>query len=126
MPYSRPGAIQLVTATKAVWHGHPTVENNFVGVAVKIKAPAAGAGSGTPQSQIAIGEDFNLIKKGEVQVAAVSGAAKGDAIYIVAASNTLTKTAGGNVAFGRVSAVAGEKGCPSGFMRVDLDAKDGL
>lgn len=124
MPYSRPGAIQLVTATKAVWHGYPATESGFVGVAVKIKAPAAGAGVGTPQKQIAIGENFNLIKKGEVQVRFVPGVAKGDALYIVPADNTLTETAGGNLRFGVCSALAGEKGCPSGYMRVDLDAKD--
>lgn len=124
MPYSRPGAIQLVTATKAVWHGDPATEDGFVGVAVKIKAPGAGAGSGTPQKQIAVDEDFNLIRKGEVQVDALAGADVGDALYIVAADNTLTETSGSNLKYGRVTATAGIKGCPTGKMRVDLDAKD--
>lgn len=116
--------MKYVTATKAVWHGYPATESNFVGVAVKQKAPSAGAGSGTPQHQIAVAEQFALITKGVVQVLNVSGAAVGDAIYIVVADNTLTKTSGSNVKFGQVTALAGTQGTPAGYMRVDLDAKD--
>lgn len=116
--------MKYVTATKAVWHGYPATESGFVGVAVKQKAPSAGAASGTPQHQIAIAEDFALITKGVVQVPVIAGAAVGDAIYIVAASNTLTETAGGNVKFGQVTALAGQQGTPVGYMRIDLDAKD--
>lgn len=115
-----------VVATKAVWHGYPATESNFVGVAVKQKAPAAGAGSGTPQHQIAIGEAFALITKGVVQVKALAGAVVGDSIYIVAADNTLTKTVGSNLKFGLVTTLGGTKGTPTGMMRVDLDAKSSI
>lgn len=124
MPYSRPGYMRYATATKAVWHGDPVTESGFVGVAVKQKTASAGAASGTPQHQIAVGENFAIISKGVVQVAAVSAAAVGDPIYIVAATNALTKTSGGNVKFGMVTQLAGTQGTPTGKMRVDLDAKD--
>lgn len=124
MPYSRPGYMKYVTATKAVWHGDPATESKMVGVAVKQKAPSAGAASGTPQHQIAIAEEFALISKGVVQVAALAGAAVGDPLYIVEADNTLTETAGSNLKFGRVIELGGTRGTPTGKMRVDLDTKD--
>lgn len=129
MPYSRPGYMKYVTATKAVLHGALATESQFVGVAVKQKAPSAGAGSGTPQKQIEIGEAFALISKGEVQVAAVGGIVKGDPVYINATNNAVTEAdpgAGNGRKVGRCTAVAGERGTPTGFMRVDLDAKDTL
>jgi hypothetical protein len=124
MPYSRPGYMQQATATKAVWHGAPVTESNFVGIAVKQKAPSAGAASGTPQHQIAVGEDFNIITKGIVQVDAVAGFAVGDPVYIVEADNTLTETVGSNLKFGRVVYIAGQQGTPTGKVRIDLDKKD--
>lgn len=128
MPYSRPGKMKYVTATKAVNHGLPATELGIVGTAVKQRKPGSGLGSGTPQYQIAIAEPFVLISKGIVQVpdsgSGVNAAAVGTPIYIIAASNLLTTTAGGNVKFGMLVEKAGTRGTPTGWCRVDLDAKD--
>jgi hypothetical protein len=130
MPYSRPGYMKYVAAaTKAVVHGDPCVELNFVGVAVKQKKPSSGAASGTAaQKTVAIGEPFAIIAKGVVQVpntgAGVAAANVGDPIYIIPASNLLTTTASGNTKFGRLNEKAGSRGTPTGKCRVDLDDKD--
>jgi len=123
MPYKRPGNMKYVTATKAVMHGDPCVEENWTGVAVKQKAPSASAGSGTPQKQVAVGENFAIINKGIVLVHSIIGAARGTLIYITAATNALTTSAGGNVVYGRIVELGGERGTPAGKMRVDLDSK---
>jgi hypothetical protein len=123
MPYERPGAGYYATATKVVNHSAPVTEDGVVGVAVKQKAPKWDAGSAT-QAQIAIGESFHIRTKGIKQVPFVAGATKGVPVYIVAASNALTLTAAGNLKYGRVVSLPGERGTPSGYMRVDLDAKD--
>jgi hypothetical protein len=125
MPYERPGQGYYATATKALTHGDPCTEDGVVGVAIKQKAPAWDAGL-ADQDAIAIGEAFHIRTKGIHQVAFVTGAAKGDPIYIVAADNTLTETASGNIKFGRVVEIEGQRGTPTGFMRVDLDLKDGF
>lgn len=125
MPYSRPG--YMYYATKSVIacnHGDPCIENGIVGVAVKQKAPGAGVGSGTPQKQIAIGEPFAIITKGIVQVPYVATSAKGSPIYIVAATHALTLTAAGNVKYGLTVEIQGQRGTPTGRMRIDLDKKD--
>ncbi len=118
--------MQYVTATKAVNHGVACEELGFVGVAVKQKAPSASAGTGTPQKQVGIGEDFAIITKGIVQVPYVATAAKGSNITITAAGNVLALTAAGAgvLKFGKVVEIAGQRGTPTGFMRVDLDKKD--
>jgi len=60
-----------------------------------------------------------------VQVNTVAGFAKGDAVYITAATGVLTETSAGNVKFGRVVEVVGDgRGVPTGKVRIDLDAKD--
>lgn len=125
MPYNRPGKLYYTTATKAVVHGEACIENGVSGVAVKQKAPPFGTGPATNVllNTVSIGEDFGIIDKGIVQVAAVSTPAKGDAIYITASSNALTKTASGNVKYGVVVEIAGQRGTPTGRMRVDLDLK---
>jgi hypothetical protein len=121
----QPGRMKRATATKVTPHGGACIEENFPGVAVKTKAKPWSEGLVSPQT-IAIGEDFNQIVKGVVEVPQVSGAARGAAIYITAASNALSTTATGNVAFGRVVDSQGQRGLPTGKMRVDLDAKDSL
>jgi hypothetical protein len=123
MPYSRPGYMYYATATAVHNHGDPVLYDGVAGVAVKQKAPASGAGSGAPQRQIANGEAFAIISKGIVQVPNTITAVKGSPVYISAAhALTLTGPAGGK--FGRVVEVAGQRGTPSGMMRVDLDKKD--
>lgn len=125
MPYSRPGKDFYYTATKAVQHGAPVVEAGITGVAIKQKAAPFGTGpaDNVALSRVEVGEDFAILVKGIVQVPFVSTSVKGDPIYIVAASNALTKTASANVKYGVVVEVQGQRGCPTGFMRVDLDLK---
>lgn len=130
MPYQRPGIMKYATATKNTWHGAPCIEGGgsgdaFIGVAVKQKAASAGAASGTPQSLVAIGEEFAIISKGVVQIdaALVSTPAVGDKLYITVATNALSKSASGTVPFGLVTELGGTRGTPTGKIRVDLDAK---
>jgi hypothetical protein len=123
MPYERPGEGHYATATKVVNHGAPVVEDGIVGIAIKQKAAKWDAGLAS-QAQIGIGEPFHIRTKGVRQVPFVATAVKGTPVYIVAATNALTLTAAGNVKFGRVLEVQGQRGTPTGFMRVDLDAKD--
>lgn len=126
MPENRPGRGIHVTNESGgnLTHGQVVKVDNFVGIAVKQKAVNWDKGL-ADQALIPVGEDFFLITKGEVMVPEVSGAAKGDAIYITS-GNALTKTSSSNTAFGRVYNVAGERGVPTGKMRVDLDAKDSI
>lgn len=128
MPYVRPGHIFYTVATKAVDHGLPCIETNIPGVSVKTRKPSSSVGSGAPQRNIAIGENFSMIIKGEVQVpntgVGVAAANVGDMIYIIAATNLLTATAGTNPKFGVLTAKAGARGTPTGFCRVNLDLRD--
>jgi predicted RecA/RadA family phage recombinase len=126
MPYERPGAgYYPAAATKTVNHNDPVVEDGIVGVAVKQKAPNPETGL-TNIQQIAIGEAFHIRTKGikQVPVQSITSPAKGDAVYIIAATNQLTKTATSNVKYGRIVELAGQRGTPTGYVRVDLDAKD--
>lgn len=130
MPYNRPGAIAVdVVATKQVNHGAITWEEGKPGVAVKTLADLATAGLVSPKV-VAIGEKFNMIIKGVVQITNPSGAfARGDSVYITKATNVLNNTgpASGTVGkVGVVAEVAGQRGTPTGMMRVNLDSKDVL
>jgi Uncharacterized conserved protein (DUF2190) len=128
--YNRPGTRYYVNAaTKAVLHAAPVVEDNVVGVAQKQKQPLSSVGIGgapNPQINIPVGEAFAIVCKGIVQVPYVATAAKGTPIYITATNNTLSLTAAGNVKYGRVVEIQGQRGTPTGFMRVDLDSKDSI
>lgn len=125
MPEVRPGQVHYTVATKAVNHGAPCTEDGFVGIAIKQVAAPAGTGLGaTAITQVAVAEAFIIQIKGRVYVPNGISAVKGSPIYIVAASNALTLTAGGNLKFGRCTEVAGTRGVGAGQMRVDLDAKD--
>lgn len=135
MPYVRPGKIVYINAgaTKAVNHGNPVTELNFVGTAIKQGVPPFGTGPafsspGVPNAtliQVGVGEKFAIETKGVVQVpvTGISSPAVGDAVYIVAADNSLTKTASGNLKFGRIVELAGTRQTPTGFCRIDLDHK---
>ena len=87
---------------------------------------SSGLGSGTPQKQIGIGEPFALITKGVVQIPTPAGAVKGTNVTITTAGNVVATTApgAGVLKFGKVVEVAGERGTPTGMVRVDLDKKD--
>jgi hypothetical protein len=123
MPYSRPGYMYYATATVAHDHGAPVIYDGVAGVAVKQKAPSGGAAAGAPQRQIANGEQFAIISKGIVQVPNTITAIKGSPVYITA-GHALTLTGPGAGKFGRVVEIAGQRGTPTGMMRVDLDKKD--
>ena len=133
MPVSRPGKMFYPTAaTKAVVHGLPVVEENIPGVAIKQGAPAFGTGPGFVGAAvnpalvtIAIGEKFVILSKGivEVPVQNISAGVKGDAVYIDAATNLLSKTASGGTKYGRIVEIAGQRGTRTGYVRIDLDHK---
>lgn len=128
MPYERPGEGFYATATKACSHGQLVVEDNVVGVAIKQKAnawdaPLAG------RDDIAIGEAFHIRTKGIKQIDFVTGAVKGSPVYINATNNAVTLTdpgAGNGRRAGRVVEIQGQRGTPTGKMRVDLDLKDSI
>lgn len=124
--YDRPGARFYTVATKAVQHGAPCTEENVSGTAIKQKAPGATAALSTHQT-IAIGEAFAIKNKGIVEVPAVAGVIPGDTVWINATNNVLTEAdpgVGNGRKYGRCVEVAGDRGTPTGRMRVDLDAKD--
>lgn len=125
MPYNRPGRGVYVTNDSGgvIQHGTPVAIDNYVGVALKQKAPGWDS-LVADETEIENGEQFFLITKGIVQVDTVTGFAKGDAVYIDDSTNTLTETSTDNIKFGRVHEVAGERGTPTGKVRIDLDAKD--
>lgn len=128
MPEWRPGQIEYFTATKAVNHGAPCTELGVAGIAIKQVAAPAGTGLGAATiTQVGIGEQFAIVKRGRVYVDnAGTGApyAKGATLYIIPASNLLTNSAAGNVKFGRVVEVPPTRGVGTGKMRVDLDDRD--
>lgn len=127
MPYNRPGFAKYTKNETGgnLKHGQPVCDatGTFVGVAVKQKAPGFDEGMSV-QNLIANGEQYMIITKGVVTVDTVSGFAVGDDVWLIKAENKLTETEGSNLRFGRVVEVAGERGCPTGKVRIDLDAKD--
>jgi hypothetical protein len=126
MPYERPGQGHYTTATKATTHGALVVEDSVVGIAIKQKAVSWQAGLAA-QNQIGIGEAFHIRTKGVRQVPFLAGSVKGTSLYIITATNVLTasaQTAPTGYKVGKVVEVQGQRGTPTGFMRVDLDLKD--
>lgn len=129
MPYLRPGVVSYHVATKQVTHGNPTTEDHIAGVAVKQQEQSWTLGIAN-RNIILVGEALAIIHKGQTQIPAslVTTPAKGDPLFITEADNTLTKTtAAGKLPFGRITEVAGgNRGVPTGFIRVDMDARDGV
>ncbi|MET0604398.1 MAG: DUF2190 family protein [Baekduia sp.] len=128
MTYSRPGAgTHLVNSTGAILtHGQPVSIGGISGIAIKQKA-TKWSDPFTAATQIQTGEKFWCITKGIVQVdsAPLTTPAKGDPVYIVVATNVLTKTVGSNVKFGRIVELPGDgRSVPAGKARIDLDMKD--
>jgi hypothetical protein len=129
MPEIRPGRGHYAVATKEVAHGAPCIEDGFAGVAIKQVVAPGGTGLGDDLiTNVQIGENFFIECKGLVYVTnskqETGTFAKGDAVYIRTSDNLLTATSGGNKKYGRVEAIAGERGVGVGKMRVNLDAKD--
>lgn len=121
--YSRPGRRHYATATKQVNHGEATIEDGFCGTAIKQRAPLptdALAGRKT----IGVGEAFCINTRGIVQVPFVAGVVPGDMLHITLTNNVLTETqSAGTRRYGRCTEVAGQRGTPTGFMRINLDDK---
>ena len=127
MPEIRPGRAYYFTADLAVAHGAPVHRNGYVGIAIKKTAAPAGTGLGASViTTIQAGEAAHMETEGRALVnnSRQEGGtfAKGDAVNIRTADNLLTAAAvgAGVVAFGRVAEIAGERGVPTGKMRVDL------
>jgi hypothetical protein len=135
--------MHYATATAAHRHGDPVVYDKVVGVAVKQKGVASDVGLGSEAAgyasqAIASGEPFAIISKGIVQLynttngrkgGTALGAVKGSPVYISAAhvlAITGTAAEAGPFKFGRVVEVAGQRGTPTGMIRVDLDKKDSI
>lgn len=129
MPTLAPGVVSYHVSTKVVNHGDPTVEDHIAGIAVKQKEQSWTLGTANRQ-QIASGEAFAIIHKGQVSVrsALLAAPAKGDPVFITEATNALGKVTGaGIIPFGRVVSLAGDnRGTPTGIMIVDLDARDSI
>lgn len=128
MPEVRPGnAIKLIRSGGTITHGSTVFQANHKGVAVKQVAESwktgYGAANAAPLNQIINGEQFLVITKGQVLVddPGLATPAVGDAVYITAA-NAITKTATANFQYGRIAALAGTFGVPTGKVRIDLDA----
>lgn len=125
MPYNRPGPGVYVTNgnTATLQHGDPVVVSNYVGVAVKQRARSWRDGFDV-QATIDRLEPFYILTDGIVMVpvTGISSPAVGDAVYITSA-NALTKTNTGNTPYGRITELAGTRGVPTGFVRIDLDIK---
>src|SRR3954467_1867064 len=113
MPYLRPGVISYHVATKQVVHGNPCIEDGMAGVAIKQQEQSWQLGIANRQV-IGVGESFAISHKGETQIAGtlLPGATRGQAVYIVPATNVLTTTgpaSGTAIPFGRVTALAGDR-----------------
>lgn len=125
MPKQKFSPGHYAVATKAVVHGDPCVEGGVSGIAFKQATPTWDQSFAT-QKNIGIGENFLILDKGEVEVATIGGAVKGQPIYILTATNALQTAvpgAGLGYPFGRVAELAGQRGTPTGRMMVDQDAK---
>lgn len=125
MPYNRPhSSVYVTNGSTALTHGQTVIRDNFVGVAVKQQARSWKDGHDI-QATIDATEDYLIVINGIVQVddTGISTPAVGDAVYIKTSDNTLTKTSASNTPFGRIVEVAGDRGTPTGTVRIDLDAK---
>lgn len=77
--------------------------------------------AGVPLTSGLAGTRFDMMTEGIFAFAAVGGVARGDLIYITAATGALTATAGvGNRPFGKVQRIPGDEGVPTGIMWVRI------
>ena len=126
MPYNRPGPGVYVTndTEGTLTHGQPVQQSGFVGVAVKQKTRSWKDGYDV-QKLIDNNEDYYVITKGTVEVDTPAGRpGKGDPVYIDDSNNLTASSSGqGALKYGLVVSVAGERGTPTGKVRIDLDLK---
>lgn len=118
--YERPGHRHYATAATTHQHGAPVVYDGVPGIAFKQAVVSSGAGSGAIQSRIADSENFEIICKGRVEITNPSTFTRGENLYITS-GHVLTSVSTSNTKFGKVVEIAGERGTPTGQMRVDLD-----
>lgn len=127
MPPVSPGVMHYAVASNAVLHGDPAVEGGFAGIAIKQQEQSWTLGI-ADRSLVQEGEDFAILHKGQVQIRAalISSPAVGDTLFIATADYTLSKTSGGGkLKLGKIVTLAGDnRGTPTGFVVVDLDARD--
>jgi hypothetical protein len=120
--YERPGHRHYATASGTHFHGAPVVYDGVPGIAFKQALVGSGAGSGDVQKTIADGEAFTIICKGRVELTNTSTWTRGTKLYI-SSTHVISSTGTTGTPFGLVVEVAGERGTPTGKMRVDLDFK---
>jgi hypothetical protein len=127
MPYNRNGTrYYVLSASRQRVQGAPAVEDSVVGVVQKQVQPKGDVGLSV-QAIIAAAEPCVIVCKGIVQVPFVATSVKGSTCWIHATTDALSVAdpgAGNGRKFGRVVEVQGQRGTPTGFMRVDLDSKD--
>lgn len=125
MPYERPGNAVRCTAGVDTRHGAAAADNGWVGIAVKTTIPPAD-GLRASRDLIVAGETYNLRVKGvhEVDNTNLSGAAKGDLVYIRTTDNAIANATSTNyVVLGKITHLPGEQGTPTNRVRVSLDLK---
>jgi hypothetical protein len=112
----------------AIEHGRPHRFNaNLRGIALKQRQPAWDSAL-TAQGTILATEPFYLKDKGECRVVlathpGITDTSKGAPVFIIPATHLLTTTASGNERFGAVVEASGERGLPTGHIRIDMDRR---
>lgn len=126
MPYLRPGNEYHCTAVRQVTHGNPCIVDGVPGIAISQKEPAATAGLVTPRV-VAVDEDFVIAHQGICQIDAslLATGVRGDPVFINNTTDALAEAGGaGLVPFGRIIEVAGERGTPTGKIRINMNLRD--
>jgi hypothetical protein len=127
--YERPGRGVDLTANAVLTHNVPHYQGGIAGVPVKQDNPKT-LDSLASRTQIQSGVKYFLRTKGacEVDATTLAGATVGQAVYINKTTDALglTATAGAVVPLGRVIALAGQFGTPTGKLRVNMDLKDNV
>lgn len=127
MPYERPsGSLAVpVTAHAQINHGQCAYDGGIVGIAVKTVTPPADTVRSS-RNVIASGESYNLRPHGvhELPVTGLGTLTLGELIYITQSSNALGVSSGAGISVvGKIVALAGTQGTPTGLCRVDFDQK---
>jgi hypothetical protein len=131
MSYERPGRGIDLTANALLTHGKPHFQAGLVGVPIKQDQPKTLDALAT-RTQIASGVKYFLRLKGICEVklsdyAGLAGATVGAAVFIDNVTDLLVLVdTASTVPFGRVQAVAGQFGTPTGFIRINMDLKDNV
>jgi hypothetical protein len=127
--YDRPGKITYVPQGPGapVQHNAPVKVGALRGFAIKQKATkwSDGFSAGGPATTIGATEPFAVKAKGVGLAPLVSGATRFAGCWINP-DNTLALDGGvaNSVKLGLIVELPGDRGCPAGFMRVDLDLRD--